>query len=94
MYVPHTRKIISSYDFVFDESVSSALAYTSQPYIEAMAMCPAVSYITYAKYLKEQTGDIIKFAQFEEENLVSETSDDAESSEKSDDNSIMPPLIS
>ena len=34
------------------------------------------------------------FAQFEEGNLLSETSDDAESSDKSDDASIMPPLQS
>ena len=32
VYLPSTRKIISSYDVVFDESFSSALAYTSQPY--------------------------------------------------------------
>ena len=32
VYVPNTRKIISSYDVVFDESYSSVLAYTSQPY--------------------------------------------------------------
>ena len=27
-YVPHKRKILSSYDVIFDESFSSALAYT------------------------------------------------------------------
>ena len=32
VYVSHTRKIISSHNVVFDESLSSALAYTSQPY--------------------------------------------------------------
>ena len=32
VYAPSTRKIISSYDVVFDESFSSALAYTSRPY--------------------------------------------------------------
>ena len=32
VYVPSTRKIISSYDVFFDESFSSALEYTSQPY--------------------------------------------------------------
>ena len=31
VYVPSTRKIISSYDVVFDERFSSALAYTSRP---------------------------------------------------------------
>ena len=34
------------------------------------------------------------FAQFEEENLLSETRDDAESGQKSDENSVMPLLIS
>ena len=32
VYVPSTRKLISSYDIVFDKSFSSALSYTSQPY--------------------------------------------------------------
>ena len=32
VYVPSTRKIIYSYDVVFDESFSSALAYTSRTY--------------------------------------------------------------
>ena len=54
MYVPSTRKIISSYDVVFEESFSSALAYTSQPYSDAMAMRPAVTYTPYAMSLKEQ----------------------------------------
>ena len=32
VYVPITRKVISSYGVVFDKSFSSALAYTSRPY--------------------------------------------------------------
>ena len=32
VYVPSTRKIISSYDIVFDESFSTVLAYRSRPY--------------------------------------------------------------
>ena len=44
VYVLSTRKIIFSYDVVFDESFSSTVAYTSQPYSEAMAMRPTVSY--------------------------------------------------
>ena len=48
VYIPSTRKIIYSYDVVFDESFSSALAYTSQPYSEAMVMCLAVTYNPYA----------------------------------------------
>ena len=65
VYVPSTRKIISSYDVVFDESFSSALAYTSRPYSEATAMRPAVTYTPYATSSKEQTGDIIIFTHFE-----------------------------
>ena len=42
VYAPSTRKIISSYDVVFDEGFPSMLAYTSQPYTEAMAMRTAV----------------------------------------------------
>ena len=43
VYVPSTRKIISSYDVVFGKSFSSALEYTSQPYSEVMAMRPEVT---------------------------------------------------
>ena len=43
VYVPSTRKVISLYDVVFDESYSSALSYTSRPYSEAMEMRPAVT---------------------------------------------------
>ena len=65
MYVPSTRKILSSYDVVFDKSFSSALAYTPRPYPEAMVMRTEVTYTPYATSSKEQTGDIITFAQFE-----------------------------
>ena len=85
-----TRKIISSYDFVFDESLSSALAYTSQLYSEAMDMLQFVSYILCSTYSKEKTGNIITFANFEEGDLLSETREDAEGDDKicdkSDDN--------
>ena len=64
VYVPSTIKIISSYDVVFDESLSSALAYTSRPYSEAIAMRPSVTYTPYASSSKEQTGNVITFAQF------------------------------
>ena len=52
VYVNSTRKIISSYDVVFGEKYSSALAYTSRPYLEAMVMRPAVTYTPYATSLK------------------------------------------
>ena len=65
MYLPSTRKVIYSYDVVFDEIFYSALAYTSRPYSEAMTMRPVVTYNPYATTSKEQTGDVIMFAQFE-----------------------------
>ena len=92
VYVPSTRKIISSYDVAFDKSFSSALAYTSQHYSEAMDMRTSGIYITYDTYSKQQTSDIITFTQFEEGNLLSITCNDAKSSDKADDDSIMPPL--
>ena len=54
------------YDVVFDESFSIALSCTSQPYSEAMVMHPAVTYTQYVTSSKEQTGDVITLAQFEE----------------------------
>ena len=89
VYVPSTRKLISSYDVVIGESFSSILAYTSQPYAEAMEMRPAVTYTSYTTSSKEQTGDVITFAQFEEGGLLSETCNDTESSDESDSESIM-----
>ena len=47
MYVTSTRKVISSYDVVFDQSFSSVLSYTSRPYLEAIAMRPIVTYTPY-----------------------------------------------
>ena len=84
MYVPSTRKVILSYDVMFDESFSSALSCTSRPYAEAMAMRPAVTYTPYAMSSKEQTGDVITFAQFEEGNLLSETRNYTERGDESD----------
>ena len=84
VYVPSIRKVVSSYDDVFDKSFSSALSYTSRPYSEAMAMRPEVTYTAYATSSKEKTGDVITFAQFEEGNILTETRNDAESGDKSD----------
>ena len=68
MYVPSTRKIISLYDVVFDESFSSTLAYTLKPYLEAMAVCLSVMYTPCATSLMKQTDDLITLSQFEEGN--------------------------
>ena len=59
-----------------------------------MAISPSLTYTPCAKCLRKQTSNIITFTQFEEGGLLSETSDDAEIGDKSDDDSIMPPLIS
>ena len=93
MYVPSTRNITSSYDNVIDESLSIALEYTSQPYSEAMTMRPDMMYTPCATSLTEQTGDIIMFTHFEEGNILTKTRNDAESGNKSDDDSIMKPLL-
>ena len=62
------------------------MEYTSQPYAEAMAMQPSVSYTPYTTSSREKTGDIITFTQFEEGNLLSETYEDTESNNEPDDN--------
>ena len=93
MYVPSTRKIISSYDVVSDESFSSALAYMSQSYSEAMDIYLAVTYIPGAKSSREKTGDIVTFTQFEEGNTITKNRNDAESGDESDNDSILPPLL-
>ena len=89
MYVPSTRKVISSYDVAFEKSFSSELEYKSQPYSEAMAMRPAVTYTPYATSTKEKTGDVIKFTQFEEGNILTKTRNDAENGDASDNKSIL-----
>ena len=89
MYEPSTRKLISLYNVVFDKSFSCALSYTSQPYAEVMAMRLTVTYTPYATYSKEQTGNVIKFAQVEEGNLISETLNNTESGDESDNESLM-----
>ena len=52
-------------------------------------MRPAVTYTLYATSSKEQTGDVITFAQFEERNILTETRNNAESGEESNNESIM-----
>ena len=87
-------KIISSYDVVFDGMLSSTFAYTLRPCSEEMDMHLSMAYTPYATSSIEQTGVITMFTQFEEGNLLSETCNDVESSDKSDDDSIIPPLLS
>ena len=54
-----------------------------------MEMRPAVTYTPYATFSKEQTGDVITFAQFEEGGLLSVTRNDTESGDESDSKSVM-----
>ena len=77
------------YDVKFDEIFVSELSYTSGQYAEVMAMRLAVTYTPYATSSKEQTGDVITFAQFEEGDLLSETCNDTERVDESDSESIM-----
>ena len=93
-YVPRKRKIVSLYNVVFDESLSSALVYTSQLYVEAMAMQLAVSYIPYATSPRGKTGNLITCAHFDEGSLLSETCNKMESGNEYEDNSNLPPFIS
>ena len=86
MYITSTRKIISSYDIVFEN--------TSQPYSEATAMRPAVSCIPCPVSSKRKTDYIIMFIKFEDGNLLSGTCDNVERGDKSNDISIMLPPIS
>ena len=53
-----------------------------------MVMRPEVTYTPCATSLREQTGDIITFAQFEEGNILTKTRNDAESGDKSYDKLI------
>ena len=58
-----------------------------------MAMLPSVTYTPCTASSREQAGDIITFGQSEEGNLLCKTRNDAESGDKYDNNSIMPPLL-
>ena len=52
-------------------------------------MRPAVPYTSYSVSYKEQTGNVIRFAQFEEGNILTETHNDTESGDESGSKSIM-----
>ena len=74
---------------MFDEIFFCLLAYTSQPYSEAMLMRPEVMYTPCATSSTEQTGNKITFTQFEEGNIRTKTRNNAESGDESDNGSIM-----
>ena len=52
-------------------------------------MRPTVTYTPYATCSKEQTGDVITFAQFEEGNSLTENRNNTESGDKSDSKSVL-----
>ena len=66
----------------------------SQRYSGAMAMRSSVTYTPCVAFLREQTGNIITSAQFKEWNMLSETRNNVKSGEESEDDSIVPPLLS
>ena len=70
IYVPITRKIVSSHDVLFYKTFYSLLSYMSCLYSEELSMRPPVSYLLHNKSFHERTGDILTFAHFVEENLV------------------------
>ena len=70
IYIPNTRKIVSSHAVVFEEKIYSVLAYTPHPYSDTLSMQPEVLYIPYGTPYYKQTGNIIAFAQFEEGYLL------------------------
>ena len=57
-------------------------------------MRPAVTYTPCAMSLREQTGNIITFTQFEEGNILTKTRNDSESGDESNDDSFMLTLLS
>ena len=57
-------------------------------------MHPEIAYTPCATSLREQTGNIITFSKFEEGNILTKNCNNTESGDKSDDDSIMPPLLS
>ena len=57
-------------------------------------MHPDENYTPCAKSSREQTGNIITSTQSEEGNIRTKTCIDAESGDESDENSIIPPLLS
>ena len=52
-------------------------------------MRPEVTYNPYTTSSKEQTDNVITFTQFEEGNILTKTRNDAESGDKSDNESII-----
>ena len=57
-------------------------------------MRPYVTYTPCDTSLREQTGDIITFTQFEEGDILTKSRNNAEISDESDEDSIIPPLLS
>ena len=73
---------------------SSTFAYKSQPYSEAMVMHLVVTCTPFSMSIREQTGNIITFVQFEEGNTLTKTCNNAERGYESNDDSNMSPRLS
>ena len=59
-----------------------------------MAMHPSVTYTPCATSSRGGNGDVITFAHFKEGSILTKTRNDAESGDESDNESIIPPLLS
>ena len=86
LYVPSTRKIVSSYDVVVSMHVT--ILFRNNGFV---SICD----IYILLYIFEGTNwRYNNVSQFEEGGLLSENRNDTESGDESNDDSIMPPLIS
>ena len=66
----------------------------SQTNSSPLLLNKVVTYIPCATSSREKTGNIITFTHFEEGNILTKTSNGAESGDESDNESTMPPLPS
>ncbi|MGH7974584.1 MAG: hypothetical protein ACREBR_03580 [bacterium] len=80
VFIPSTRQILVSADVVYDQGFSSALTYTDKPFHDAITLRPSVSYVSKPSTFYEQTGDIITFAQ--DENDQGQTEEGREAPEE------------
>ncbi|MGH3053653.1 MAG: hypothetical protein ACRDL7_01585 [Gaiellaceae bacterium] len=83
VFIPSTRQIVVSADVAYDESFSSAIAFTEKPFHDALSLRPSVSFVSRPSTTTEMTGDIITFAApLEEGNTeITNRQADAESDE-------------
>ena len=87
-YIPSLRETETLCNVLFDKTFASALAFTMKPYHDAMLMRPSVTYTPCITATHKQTGDVIKFAQFEEGNGHANAHDAENNSDNQHDNEL------